>query len=180
MNSKKLLELKKELMRPDWTESLHDALKELDLKDSKKIVESMTDTEIYSKVNIRTHQEDYIADYLEYLWDISKIAFWKHVKMTFNLEKGLLWSDNLYYLETMCRVSIPKDVLIAVIEFMIGCEDGDQDNDLLVCILKAQVELFDRLGEINEYINKLDLKKQVIADSKIQQLLQKKCDYLTL
>ena len=34
----------------------------------------MTDSEVFSKVNNRRFQEDYIADYIEYLWTISPIG----------------------------------------------------------------------------------------------------------
>jgi hypothetical protein len=95
MNDKELSETKKELMKPDWTENFHNALEELQPADAKKIVESMTDVEIYSKVNNRKFQEDYIADYLEYLWDISESSFWKHLKTTLDVHHHLLWSDKI-------------------------------------------------------------------------------------
>lgn len=79
MDNKKLSEKKQELMKPDWTENLHHELQELPLQEAKWIVENMTDSEIFSKVNNRRFQEDYIADYIEYLWTISPIAYWKHI-----------------------------------------------------------------------------------------------------
>ena len=65
MDNKKLSEKKQELMKPDWTENLHHELQELPLQEAKWIVENMTDSEIFSKVNNRRFQEDYIADYIE-------------------------------------------------------------------------------------------------------------------
>ena len=61
MDNKKLSEKKQELMKPDWTENLHHELQELPLQEAKWIVENMTDSEIFSKVNNRRFQEDYIA-----------------------------------------------------------------------------------------------------------------------
>jgi len=70
MNNKELKILKKELLEAPWTEDVHEGLKKLKPVDSKKIIESLDKTEIYSLVNVRHCQEDYIADYIEYLWDI--------------------------------------------------------------------------------------------------------------
>lgn len=84
-------------MKPGWTEDLHHSLEELQPEDAKKIIESMTDDEIYQKVNNRKFQEDYIADYLEYLWDISESSFWKHVKTTLDV------NQNLWLFVTLCR-----------------------------------------------------------------------------
>ncbi len=87
MNEKEINKIMRTLMGPDWTENLHEELKVLQPEDSKKIVESMTDSEIFQKVNARRFQEDYIADYLEYLWEISETAFWKHVNISENYSK---------------------------------------------------------------------------------------------
>ena len=66
MDNKKLSEKKQELMKPDWTETLHHELQELPLQEAKWIVENMTDSEIFSKVNNRRFQEDYISDNMDY------------------------------------------------------------------------------------------------------------------
>jgi len=128
MNDKELNDIKKELMKPDWTENLHHALEELQPEDAKKIVESMTDNEIYRKVNNRRFQEDYIADYLAYLWDISESSFWKHVKTTLDVNQDLLWSENMFHFEKLCSENIPNDVLVAVIKYAVECPENQKQT----------------------------------------------------
>lgn len=82
MDNKKLSEKKQELMKPDWTENLHHELQELPLQEAKWIVENMTDSEIFSKVNNRRFQEDYIADYIQFLCAVH------HIHLT-NMEKHI-------------------------------------------------------------------------------------------
>lgn len=178
MNEKELKEKKMELMKPDWTENLHDSLKELQQEDAKKIVESMTDHEIYMKVNNRTFQEDYIADYLEYLWDISEDSFWKHVKTTLDVNQNLLWSDNMFHFKMLCFENIPNDVLNAVIKYAVECSENEkQDLDAIGCVIKAQVTDYGKLGEIKKYISLLDKDKQVLANARIAEMIKCECSY---
>ena len=130
MDNKKLSEKKQELMKPDWTENLHHELQELPLQEAKWIVENMTDSEIFSKVNNRRFQEDYIADYIEYLWTISPIAYWKHIIASLSPNIGALWSDNMSHFRKMCTIKIPVDVLHAVLSFAISHDDKNRQHRL--------------------------------------------------
>lgn len=179
MNDKDLRKLKKELMKPGWTEDLHHGLKKLPQEDAAKIVGTMTDQEIKNKVNNRYHQEDYIGDYLRYLWKINKQAFWRHVKITFNTEVGVLWSDNMFHFEIMCKEKIPDDVLNSVLTFAIESPDTvNQDFEAVGCIIKAQVERFDRAAEIDTFILHLDEEKKEIAKQRIDYLLNCECPFI--
>jgi hypothetical protein len=178
MNDKELNEKKKELMKPDWTETLHHALEELQPADAKRIVESMTDDEIYSKVNNRQSQEDYIADYLEYLWDISESSFWKHVKTTLDVRQHLLWSDNMFHFKMLCSKNIPNDVLIAVINYAVECPENQKHNlEAIGCVIKTQAKDFDRMDEIKKHISLLDKDKQVLAYTRIKEMIKRECNY---
>jgi len=180
MDNEKLKEKKKELMKPDWTENLHHALEELHTEDAKKIVESMTDKEIYQKVNNRQFQEDYIADYLEFLWEISKKAYWRHLKSTLNLEHGILWGDHMAHFEKLCNNIIPNDVWDAVLDFAlnVGIEGNyTQDFEAIGCVIKSQAEKFGRLKEIKKRILLLDKDKQEEANKRIRKMLNSKCNY---
>ncbi|MCF7805108.1 MAG: hypothetical protein K9N46_04490 [Candidatus Marinimicrobia bacterium] len=178
MNKKDLIEKKNELMNPYWTENLHHALKELQLEDAKKIVESMTDDEIYSKVNNRRFQEDYIADYIEFLWDISESSFWKHVKTTLDVDQHLLWSDNMFHFKMLCSERIPNDVLIAVIKYAVECPGNQKQNlETIGCVIKAQAKDFGRLDEIKKNILLLEKDKQVLAETRIKEMIECECNY---
>jgi NAD-dependent DNA ligase len=178
MDDKTRSKTKKELMKPDWTENLHHALEELPETDAKAIVEAMTRKEIYNKVNIRKSQQDYISDYLEYLWKISESAYWKHVIVTLDIKVGLLWGDLMEHFGKMCNLRVPDEVLKAVLDFAVGCnEKYRQDFDAIGCVVKAQVEKFQRLDEIKNYISSLDEGKQTNAEKRIKEMISNKCNY---
>ncbi len=178
MNDSEIQKLKEELMKPDWTENLHHELENLQPVDAIKFVESMNNSEIYQKVNVRKFQQDYIADYLEYLWEISETAFWRHVIITLDLREGFLWSDNMFHFEKMCNVKIPKDVLTAVLDFAIECDEKSKyDIEIIGCVIKAQVNNFERLAEIRKHISLLEGDKQDIANKRINEMIKRKCNY---
>ena len=179
MDKKELAKLKNDLINRHWTEELHLGLQEIDEEDAKSIVESMDEEEINYKVNLRTHQEDYIADYLEYLWEISEVSFWKHVKAIFNKNVGLLWSDNMFYFERLCYEDIPSSMLSIVVEYIGTCDDKErQDLELLGCIIKSQVENYKRQPEINNIISSLPVEIGHIAKRRITEMIQTPCNYL--
>lgn len=165
-------------MKPAYTEELHQALEELNPNDSRKIVESMTDKEISTKVNNRRFQESYIADYIDYLWDISKPAFWKHVIISLNVNTGVLWGENMDYFGKICNNKIPSDVLNAVLNFAVNCEDSSiQDLETIACAIKAQAEKFGRIDEINKYIASLNVEFQDSAKNRISEMIKCECNY---
>jgi hypothetical protein len=180
MKQKKIEKLKKELMEPGWTEELHQALIELGPSNAKKIVDSMTFDEIYSKVNLRNRQQDYIAEYLDFLWEISESAYWKHLIITLDLKIGFLWADDMLHFEKLCNTKIPEDVLEAVLDFAIGVEIKEnytQDFEIIACVVKAQAEKFDRIDDINKYISELSNDIQESAKSKITRMINCECQY---
>lgn len=179
MNNKKLSEKKQELMEPDFTENLHHELQELSPQEAKWIVENMTEPEIFSKVNNRTYQEDYIADYIEFLWTISPIAYWKHIIVSLSPHIGALWSDNMSHFRKMCTIKIPVDVLHAVLSFAIFHDDKNrQDSEAIGCVIKAQIDKFGRIDEIKAYISSLPKNQRVLAKEKIFEYVKRECGYI--
>lgn len=179
MNNKEFIKKKKELMKPGWTEDLHHELEALNQEDAKKIVESMTDKEIYIKVNNRQFQEDYIADYIEYLWEISEEAYWKHIIITLDVDIGILWSDNMSHFEKMCNTRIPDDILKAILNLVIKYNEKEEnDLDAVGCVIKAQIKDFNRLDEINVYTASLGNNQQKIIDERIKKMVSSKSKYM--
>lgn len=141
MDNKKLSEKKQELMKPDWTENLHHELQELPLQEAKWIVENMTDSEIFSKVNNRRFQEDYIADYIEYLWTISPIAYWKHIIASLSPNIGALWSDNMSHFRKKCvllRFLLMSYMLFYLLQYPMMIKIG-KIQKLLVVLLRLKL-----------------------------------------
>lgn len=180
MNKKEIIEFKENLMNEVWVEDRHHKLEELSPEDARSVVESMDETEVYRNVNIRQFQEDYIADYLEYLWDISESAYWKHVMTSLDLEVGILWGDHMAHFEKMCSNKIPDYVLTAVLDFAVAVEVKEnykQDFEAIGCVVKAQVKEFGRLEEIKKYISSLESDKRVLADTRLNEMIKSKCNY---
>ncbi|PKQ82987.1 hypothetical protein AOX56_00240 [Aeromonas sobria] len=173
MQEEDLAEFKKKFMGFCWTEELHYALKDLSSDDAKKLVESMSVVEIDRKVNIRRHQEDYIADYIEYLWEVSETAYWKHIIVSLRDDVGLLWSDNMSHVERMCNNEIPDDVLEAVLLFI--CEICERDNmfdfEALSEVIKSQVNDFSNRHKIESFANRLSISHKKMFLDKIELML---------
>ncbi len=175
---KELKDKKKELMQLDWTENVHHSLEKMDDSDVKEIVESMTEEEICSKVNNRKFQEDYIGDYIQYLWHISKPAYWKHVIATINSDIGLLWGGDMDHFQKMCNMEIPDEILDAVLKFCSECDDNDkQDLEAIGCVVKAQIDKFSRLSYIMNYVSNLPVDVQSTTRGRIEEFTKHECAY---
>lgn len=178
MTNDEIIKNKEELMSEHWTEDLHHSLQDFHPSVARKIIDSMNDSDIYMKVNLRTSQEDYIADYLEYLWEISEEAYWKHIIISLDPEVGFLWSDNMSHLKRLCTNRIPENVLEAVLIFLIDDEKKIlQDIEAIGYILKSQVEKFGRLEEIKYYITSLKLKDENDLINQVEELIKKDPNY---
>lgn len=98
------------LMEMHWTEERHIYISELDEDTSRRVTEALLPEQIHILVNYRQFQEDYIGDYLEYLWDLSQLAFWRHIEQTFQSVDGML----LYDLENVHNILTSYDMPISV------------------------------------------------------------------
>ncbi len=173
---KELEEIKKSLLNEYWTENFHEGLKEIGNKKAKIIVESMNSNDIYKKVNFKRSQQDYIADYLEYLWEISENSFWKHVEILFQDDKELLISDNMFYHKKLCNERIPVNILQKVVDYIRYYQREDNDRfdyefDILADIIIMQVKNYQRLDEINNIISSYPIDVQRDMNKKITQIL---------
>ena len=62
------------IMDFDWTEDRHKYLTKLPEALAAKVLESLLPEQMQIIVNYRERQEDYIGDYLEYVWDSNERA----------------------------------------------------------------------------------------------------------
>lgn len=178
MNSEQIKQKKEELMKPDWTENLHLTLEGFDDKDSKKIVELMSKKEINDKVNNRRFQEDYIADYLMYLWKISKVAYWKHIKETFDKNEGLLWGADMKHYGILCNNELEDDLFERILQFTFTNDKLiEQDEEGVFCIINAQINKFNRYDFVKDYIQNLDNKFKPTARMTLEKWIGKDCNY---
>ncbi len=180
---KELEKIKENLLNEYWTENFHEGLKELGDEKAKVIVESMNSQDIYGKVNFKSRQQDYIADYLKYLWDISENSFWKHIEMLFQDDEELLMSDNMFYHEKLCNEKIPPNILQEVVNYIRYYNSDDVDRyeyeyELLTDIILMQVRNYQRLDEINNIISSYPVDVQRDMNKKITQILASETTFL--
>jgi len=172
MTEDKYRKIKEELRKAYWTEDYHLELAKLSNEEAKEIVEEMDDDDIEFRVNVRKYQEAYISDYLEYLWEISKTAYWKHIKTTLNPKVGFLWSDNMSYVDIMCSNPMPDDVFETILDFAAACSEENQlDLGIIGNIIKIQSESFNRLADVNKYISLVKDDKQVAVSKRLKEML---------
>ena len=173
MTNDEIIKKKDELMSEHWTENLHHSLQDLHPDVAKKIIDSMDDDEIYVKVNHRKFQEDYIVDYLNYLWEINEEAFWRQLIISLDPEVGVVWGSYMPHFEKMCKNRIPEEVLEAVILFLINdTQKIEQDIEAIGCVLRAQAKRFNRLDEIKNYVFSLNLEEEKDIINQIEQLIE--------
>ena len=149
--------IKKQLLSEHFIEDMQRSLEEMPEDVAKQIIDSMSEKEIYIRVSKRRMQEDYVADYIDFLWDISRDAFWKHVSATFDIKEGLLWGGDMLYIEKIFKNEIQSVLLEKIIEFWVNytsenSEAYEMDIDGLGCILKAQCVRFDQKENILKHL----------------------------
>ncbi|GHV92712.1 hypothetical protein AGMMS50268_32150 [Spirochaetia bacterium] len=174
-------EKKEKFMAYEWTEDFHNDLSELPEEEAIQIIDSMTDEDIDFRVNARLHQEDYIADYLMFLWEINPDAFWKQIKATFDNNAGLLWGGDMLHLRIMCKELIPDDVLLKLLDFVVHLDLSNklaiENFNAIGCIIKAQINRYDRFQWISENIQKIKF-NNVDTSKVLRKLIDCKCKYM--
>ncbi|QXU41468.1 hypothetical protein [Pedobacter sp. D749] len=159
-------------------ENIHRELKALSKVDAKQIVDAMSERKIDLNVSVRRFQEDYIADYIEFLWDISKTSFWKHVIISLSIENGLLWSDNMFHFERLCDTKLPEDVWYAVMDFAVNADDDNkQDLDTIACVIRAQCLKFNREKSLRGFIRSCPKESWEITTKRIDKMIITPCTY---
>jgi len=166
-------ELKRELS----IETIHQKLKLLSPGQAQQVVEGFSNFKVRMNVNVRQYQEDYIARYMLYLWEISQESFWKHIKASFNKYQGILWGDDMEYIGILCNNFIPEEVMKRIIEFLVEPELRSQDKEGISCIIKAQVLKFDRSSDIAALIDKLPKKLRGQASTYIAEMVIAECNF---
>jgi hypothetical protein len=173
-----LKKIKAEINAEVSIEEIHKTLRGLDASESRAIVESFTNGKTYANVSLRKFQEDYIADYLEYLWDISEVSFWKHVKSIPSFQQGLLWSSNMFYMEKMVENAVPDNVWHMIQKFALHRVSGPQiDLDAIGCVVKAQATKFGRKQTIFDEIATMTPELQKRSTERINQMLTQECNF---
>jgi len=76
-----------------WTEDAHQYLENLEESTAIDVLNALPPEQIDQLVNYRHRQEDYIGDYLEFVWKLNPDAFWSHIEHTFTSADGMLMYD---------------------------------------------------------------------------------------
>ncbi|MEN8952807.1 hypothetical protein [Planktotalea arctica] len=99
-----------EFMSFYWTEERQSYLETLPATLVREVLGLIRPSDLQIIVNFRRHQEDYIGDFLRYLWGVDEEAFWDHLAATFGGEDGLLLYDDDHHIELMTSRNMPAHV----------------------------------------------------------------------
>lgn len=113
------------IMNMYWTEERHHYLETLDIETAKLVLEYLDENSRQIIVNHRKFQEDYIGDYLSYIWTISEGAFWDHMVTMFdNHEDGILLSDLMEHIEILENNDMPIEVWHSMLRSIFWAHGG--------------------------------------------------------
>jgi hypothetical protein len=106
------------VMGEHWTEDAHQYLEQLQEDTAIRVLEALLPEQMFSLVNYRSRQEDYIGDYLTYVWGASPDAFWRHIEQTFTSEEGLLMCDRTDIDDVLTSEDMPVAVWMTLLRFV--------------------------------------------------------------
>ena len=106
------------IMGERWTEDAHHYLEGLPEDTAIRVLEALHPEQMFSLVNYRSRQEDYIGDYLTYVWEASPDAFWRHIEQTFMSEEGLLMCDRTDVDDVLTSVDMPVAIWMTLLRFV--------------------------------------------------------------
>lgn len=116
-----------ELVTFNWTEDKHLYLESLDEEVSRIVLEAMLEEERDVIMNHRKSQQDYIGDYLEFVWERSEKAYWDHIESMFSDDgDGLLLYDLNEHLEIMSHYTMPMKAWRAMLRAFIWVHRGEE------------------------------------------------------
>lgn len=173
----KLESLRKQIKSERSIETIHHKIMDLPREEAVELVDLFTNNRVFRNVNVRGQQEDYIAEYLYYLWKISPASFWRHIKSLLNPARDLLWGSDMDYMVIMARNRMPDDVWKKVIEFATQSNIWEQDKDAMASLLQAQCKRFNRREELDKIINSYPKTRKQAAKERIDELMKAPINY---
>lgn len=114
-----------------WTEERHHFLEKLSPEVAHNLLKLLDKDDLEIIVNHRKFQQDYIGDYLSYLWNLDEDSFWKHLGKTFESEEGLLIYDNNVHIEIMCAYDMPQEAWLQLLDSLLNAHRSElQHQDM--------------------------------------------------
>ncbi len=108
-----------------WTEERHHFLETLSPEVARQLLMMLDQDDLEIIVNYRKFQQDYIGDYLSYLWNLDEAAFWQHLGKTFESEDGLLIYDSNEHIEIMSGYDMPLAVWHQLLDSLLNAHRGE-------------------------------------------------------
>jgi hypothetical protein len=103
-----------------WTEQRHFYLGKLSPEVAVGLLKLLDQNDLEIIVNYRKFQQDYIGDYLAYLWHLDEDSFWRHLSKTFESDEGLLIYDGNEHIEIMCTYEMPQWVWLKMLNSLLN------------------------------------------------------------
>jgi hypothetical protein len=101
-----------------WTENAHQYLEGLEEGTATAVLNALRPEQMYNLVNYRFRQEDYIGDYLEFVWHSSPNAFWRHIEQSFMSDEGMVMYDDDKVHRVLISEDMPLTVWMTLLEYI--------------------------------------------------------------
>ena len=127
-----------------WTEDKHDYLESLPDELAAQIVGKISEDTMRSIMTFRHRQQDYIGDYLEYLWNLdgSEPAYWDHITAMFESEEGLLIADTTEHMHVMESYEMPIETWNAMLDSIVRIHGVELTSQIMKFELESLGPIF--------------------------------------
>lgn len=81
------------------------------------VLDRIDDTEVWATVNVRGTYHAYVCEFLEFIWQVSPAAFWRHARIACDEgEEGIPVADVDGHWDILRREEMPDDVWLALLD----------------------------------------------------------------
>lgn len=147
-----IAEIYSQFMSFSWTEERHHFLETLSPEVAKELLDVLEPNDLDVIVNYRRFQEDYIGDYLTYLWSVDEESFWTHIGRTFESPEGILLYDNDYHIRVMCSHDMPFTIWLNMINSILILSRSKSEDSFIGCQLDVMSRIFRHQTEVSTTI----------------------------
>lgn len=147
-------ELHNRFMAFHWASDRHDLLESLSPEVARALLATLESNDLWTIVNERHLQQDYIGDYLAHLWKVDEASYWEHIGKSCESPEGLLIYDLEEHVDNMRSCTIPIKVWSQVLDSLfeahaeaLNARDYDYALERLLEIIVFQCERADDAAE---------------------------------
>lgn len=147
-------EIHNRFMAFHWTHDRHLLLESLSPEVARALLATLRPEDLWTIVNERHRQEDYIGDYLAHLWKVDEASYWEHLGKSCESPEGLLAYDLEEHVDSMRSCTMPIKVWRQLLDSLfvahaedLAARDYDYPLERLTEVIVFQCEHADDMAE---------------------------------